>query len=76
MKGNVPDDAIALVEDGEDAHALRHRRNARTTWGCGGLARRGLSLPLGSAVARGNRESQEQQGDRTIEHAYSGIQGW
>jgi hypothetical protein len=37
MQGNVLDDAVALVEDSEDRHALGHRSNA----GLIGAPRRG-----------------------------------
>ena len=75
MKRDVADDAVVLVEDGEDCDALRHRRDAGLVGSSRGssLASRHLIL-LGAAVASGKRErSNERDGDPV--HAYSGIHG-
>jgi hypothetical protein len=75
VEGDVLDDAVALVEDAEDRHALRHRRDVRlagvrprTLFG------RGLILLLAPAIARCEREP-DQQRSNGLAHAYSGIHG-
>jgi len=74
MQRDVADDAVALVEDGEHRHPLRHRRDARLAW----RARRGLPrgdlVLLGAAVAACKRERGEER-DGGQSHAYSGIHG-
>jgi hypothetical protein len=75
VKRDVAHDAIALVEDGENRDALRHRRDA----GLAGLSRPGLGrgrlvLLLSPAIAAGERQRCKQWcGDES--HAYSGIHG-
>jgi hypothetical protein len=74
VKGDAADDAVALVEDGEDGDALRHGRHARLI-GVGGPVRRArLVLLLAAAPAGGEREREDQR-RRWLEHAYSGIHG-
>jgi hypothetical protein len=75
MERDVLDDAVALVEDAKDRDALRHWRDvglidprART------LLRRDLIRLLGAAVARRQREA-DQQRCSEFPHAYSGIHG-
>jgi hypothetical protein len=74
VKRNILDDPVALVEDPEDSHALGHRGDI-------GLSRarrrsllgRGLVHLLSAAVARGERQDDQQGGCGP--HAYSGIHG-
>jgi hypothetical protein len=74
---DVLDDAVALVEDPEHRHALRHRRDPALP---GGRHRhllvgrsRGILL-LGPLAAGGERE-RDQQRRGEAPHFYSGIQG-
>jgi hypothetical protein len=75
MKRDVANDTVALVEDGENADALRHWSHPRLVRGS--AARRLLSrnlILLRAAVARRQRE-RDRNGDSGLEHVYSGIHG-
>jgi len=77
VERDVLNDTVALVEDAEHRHALRHRRHS--TLACGSRrrlprTRQRCVLLLASLTARGERE-RDQQRCRNLFHAYSGIQG-
>jgi hypothetical protein len=77
-EGHVLDDAVALVEDPEDGHALRHRRHAALSRGrhqrfTAGRRERILLL-LFAAPACGEPQRNEQRCSEPV-HAYSGIHG-
>jgi hypothetical protein len=77
MERHVLHDAVALIEDAENGHSLRHRRDSTLAVGRrGGLPRRRRSpiLLLGALAARSQCE-RDQQRCRERTHAYSGIQG-
>jgi hypothetical protein len=75
VQGDVLNDAVALVEDAEDRNPLSHRRDVRLVGARpGGLFRGGLVLLLAPAIARGQREA-DQQRSNGLAHAYSGIHG-
>jgi hypothetical protein len=60
VKGDVLDDAVALVENAEDRDSLRHRRDVGLVRArAGGLFRRSLILLLAPAIARCERESDQ-----------------
>jgi hypothetical protein len=76
MEGDILDDAVALVENGEHRNALGHRRDtglvrARSRAVAGARPRRIL---LGAAAARGQRERDHQR-RCDPRHVYSGIHG-
>jgi hypothetical protein len=77
MKGDILDDAVALVEDAEHSRALGHRRHAALAVRSRRDATRAwqwrilFRLPL---AARGERKGGEQGCSGWL-HAYSGIQG-
>jgi hypothetical protein len=75
VERDVLDDPVALVEDSENRHPLRH-------WGDAGLAA-GRSSPgscrlvlLFAAAAAGGQSEREHQRCNKPAHAYSGIHGW
>jgi hypothetical protein len=75
---DILDDSVALVEDSENRHPLRHRGDAALAVGRHGHIRsaggRGLVLLLRAAAARSERKSDQQRcGDPR--HVYSGIHG-
>jgi hypothetical protein len=77
MQRDILDDAVALVEDAEHRHPLRHRRHtALAVRGRGDLLsrRQRLVLRFPALPARGERERGKQWCSGSA-HAYSGIQG-
>jgi hypothetical protein len=72
FQGQVSRDAVALVEEAEHRHALRHRRGARRDRGHGlrnvdgaGLARglaAGPAILVGAAIATGERGQDDEGG--------------
>jgi hypothetical protein len=74
MQGDRLHDAVALVQDRDDRHPLRHRRNRLAHAARSGLlSRRHLVLHLLAATACGHGEREQQCGGAL--HNYSGIQG-
>jgi hypothetical protein len=78
VKGDVLDDAVALVEHAKDRDPLGHRRDvglARTRRRR--LLRSGVVGLLGAAAAAGKRRgwAKDQQQGKGALHAYSGIHG-
>ena len=76
MKRDVLNDAVALVENSKERHALRHRRDAALAVrrrGRGARRKRHVLL-LGTLAARSKRKRQQQR-NRGLSHADSGIQG-
>jgi hypothetical protein len=82
MENDVLDEAVALVEDADHRHPLRHRRDSGRA-----LAQRRRALPdrrrralvtLPRLAAGGERERRcdRQQGRAAQLHCYSGIHGW
>jgi hypothetical protein len=68
------DDAVALVENSENRHALRHRRHAALAGrGRTDLPRHRRILLFASAARRKRKRDQQQSGEPA--HVYSGIQG-
>jgi hypothetical protein len=76
-QSDVADDAVALVEDAEHRHPLRHWRDAglgaHRRGGIGGGGAGHIALVV-TAAACGERQRQQQRGGRAS-HAYCGIQG-
>jgi hypothetical protein len=76
VKGHRLDDSVALVEDAEHGHPLRHRRDGLS--GSAGLLSlgdlRNGSILLRAAATCGERERDQQRCSK-LRHAYSGIQG-
>jgi hypothetical protein len=84
LQGQVPGNAVALVEEAEHRHALRHRRRPGRDRGDGlgnvdrpGLAHRlaiaRLILPS-AAIAAGKRCGKDEGGAERKPHARSGVQ--
>ena len=78
LQGEIADDAVALVEQGDDRDALGHRGDAggvdprRRFSGDNLVIDRGL---LGSAIARRERQANRGQPDGSHHgHAWSGVQ--
>jgi hypothetical protein len=77
VERDVLHDAVALVEDGENGDALRHRGHARLVrtrrdGGVGDDRSRRILLVAAAARRKGERD---QHRCRQASHAYSGIQG-
>jgi hypothetical protein len=75
VQRDVLDDPVALVEDAEHGHALRHRSDAALP-GCrrGDLGAGRRDIPLAAFPARSERERGEYRSGGAV-HAYSGIHG-
>jgi hypothetical protein len=84
LEGDRPRNAVALVEQPDDGHPLRHRSGPRRDGGHGlrdvdgprlpdrlGVARR---LLLGAPVAAGERGRKDEDGAELEPHAWSGVQ--
>jgi hypothetical protein len=78
-ESHILHDAVALVEDAQDGHALRHRSHAALPRrGCRNLSAGGggdVLLRLLFAAPAGSERQRHQQRCSEPPHAYSGIQG-
>jgi hypothetical protein len=76
--GQVADDSVALVEDSDHRHPLRHRSDPgliRCLNLCDRLIGRRLLLDGLLAPAAGKQRRQHETTDRYRAHLYSGVQG-